>query len=93
MARRTRDWGRPEDDTDSFPVLTDEHVDDVVPDDEEVSDDNVPDDEAAPRRRPAPTTRPCRSGKCPHGSSASAMPLSPGCHASAPLSPGGCCSA
>lgn len=49
MARRTRDRGRPEDDTDSYPVLTDETVDEVVPTDEDISadDDAAPDDDAA----------------------------------------------
>ncbi len=51
MARRTRDWARPDDDTDSFPVLTDEAVDEGVPTDEDISVDNdaaPDDDDAAP---------------------------------------------
>ncbi len=48
MVKRIRDWG-PKDDTDSFPVLTDAPVDEVVAVDQDAPDDDAaaPDDEAA----------------------------------------------
>ena len=64
MARRLRGWGRADDDTDSFPVLTEEQVDERVSDDEPSRRRGVPDEEAAPvpttRSRPPPSPRPKR---------------------------------
>ena len=78
MAKSRREWARANDDTDSFPVITDEPA----------ADDEAAGDEPAPSRQ-----EPHKSGKCPRGSGGSAMPWWRGCHASAPPSPGGCCCA
>ena len=89
MAKRIkhRDWGRADDDADTFPAVTDE----PMSDDEDVEDERIDDehiDDESPRSARAPL-----SAKSLTGSTGSARRWWPGCHASAPRSPAGCCCA